>query len=60
MAAPENRPPRETSGERLARYDTDEMRSLRERVAGTGWRRRIAARRSVTIPIGSPSACSVA
>jgi uncharacterized protein (TIGR02611 family) len=38
---------RETSDERRARYDSDEMRSLRERVAETRWRRRLAARRSV-------------
>ena len=35
---------RETSDERRARYDADEMRSLRERVAETKWRRRLAAR----------------
>jgi uncharacterized protein (TIGR02611 family) len=40
----------ETSQERLARYDTDDVRSLRERVAATRWRRRIAARRTVTHP----------
>ena len=38
---------RETAEERRARYDADEVRSLRERVAGTRWRRRLAARRSV-------------
>jgi uncharacterized protein (TIGR02611 family) len=40
-------PDRETSDERRARYDADEMRSLRERVADTSWRRRLARRRSV-------------
>lgn len=38
---------RETSEERLARYDADEVYSLRERIAETRWRRRLAARRSV-------------
>jgi uncharacterized protein (TIGR02611 family) len=38
---------RETSGERRARYDADEMHSLRERIAHTRWRRRIGGRRSV-------------
>lgn len=38
---------RETASERRARYDADEVRSLRERVAGTRWRRGLAARRSV-------------
>jgi uncharacterized protein (TIGR02611 family) len=38
---------RETSGERRARYDADEVHSLRERVAEASWRRRIAARRSL-------------
>ena len=33
--------------ERRARYDADESRSLRERVAGTRWRGRLAARRPV-------------
>ncbi len=41
---------RETSGERRARYDADEVRSLRERIAETRWRRRIAARRSINHP----------
>ena len=41
------RPRRETRDERRARYDSDEMRSLRERVAETRWRRRLAARRSL-------------
>jgi len=40
-------PRRETSDERRARYDADETRSLRERVAETGWRKKLAARRSV-------------
>jgi uncharacterized protein (TIGR02611 family) len=40
-------PQRETADERRARYDTDEVRSLRERVAETRWRRRLAARRSI-------------
>ena len=38
---------RETGDERRARYDADEVRSLRERVAETRWRRRLAARRSL-------------
>jgi uncharacterized protein (TIGR02611 family) len=38
---------RETREERRARYDADDVRSLRERVAETRWRRRLAARRSV-------------
>ena len=38
---------RETREERRDRYDHDEVRSLRERVAETRWRRRLAARRSV-------------
>jgi uncharacterized protein (TIGR02611 family) len=42
-----SRPHPETAGERRARYDADEMHSLRERVAETGWRRRLAARRGV-------------
>jgi uncharacterized protein (TIGR02611 family) len=40
-------PERETTDQRRARYDADEMRSLRERVAETGWRKRLAVRRSV-------------
>jgi uncharacterized protein (TIGR02611 family) len=47
VTAPERTPQRETRDERRARYDSDEMRSLRERVADTKWRRRLAARRSV-------------
>jgi uncharacterized protein (TIGR02611 family) len=38
---------RETREERRARYDADDVRSLRERVAETRWRRWLAARRSV-------------
>ncbi len=41
------REPRETTDQRRARYDADEVRSLRERIAETGWRKRLAARRSV-------------
>jgi uncharacterized protein (TIGR02611 family) len=40
------RPERESSDERRARYDSDDVTSLRERVADTKWRRRLAARRS--------------
>ena len=47
MTAPDRRTQRESSGERRSRYDADEVHSLRERVAGTGWRKRIAAHRSV-------------
>ena len=48
MAPPDRHDdPRETSGERRARYDSDDVRSLRERIAETRWRRRLAARRSV-------------
>jgi uncharacterized protein (TIGR02611 family) len=47
VSAPERGPDRETSDERRARYDADETRSLRERVADTAWRKRLAARRSV-------------
>jgi uncharacterized protein (TIGR02611 family) len=42
---PAERARRETSSERRARYDADEVHSLRERVAETRWRRRVAARR---------------
>jgi uncharacterized protein (TIGR02611 family) len=38
---------RESRDERRARYDSDDTRSLRERIADTKWRRRLAARRSV-------------
>jgi uncharacterized protein (TIGR02611 family) len=41
---------RESSGERRARYDADEVHSLRERVAESRWRRRLAARRSLDAP----------
>jgi uncharacterized protein (TIGR02611 family) len=41
---------RETAQERLARYDADDVRSLRERVADTRWRRRLSARRSLNHP----------
>ena len=40
----------ETSQERRARYDADEVHSLRERVAESRWRSRIAARRSLDAP----------
>jgi uncharacterized protein (TIGR02611 family) len=39
--------PRETAAERRERYDTDDVVSLRERVAGTRWRKRLATRRSL-------------
>ena len=39
MAAPEH----ETREQRRARYDTDDGHSLRERIGGTGWRKRIRA-----------------
>ncbi len=45
--APERRPEGETRDERLARYAEDDIHSLRERVADTNWRRRLASRRSV-------------
>lgn len=47
MTAPERGLQRESSQQRRERYDTDETRSLRERVAETRWRRRLAARRTV-------------
>ena len=47
MTAPERRTQRETSGERRSRYDADDVHSLRERIADTAWRKRIAAHRSV-------------
>jgi uncharacterized protein (TIGR02611 family) len=40
------RPEGESRTERRARYDTDDITSLRERVADARWRRRVAARRS--------------
>jgi uncharacterized protein (TIGR02611 family) len=46
MSSPEE-PSRETAEERLARYSADDTYSLRERVADTRWRRRLAARRSL-------------
>jgi uncharacterized protein (TIGR02611 family) len=47
VTAPDRHPRRESHDERRDRYDSDDMRSLRERVAGTQWRRRIAAHRSL-------------
>jgi uncharacterized protein (TIGR02611 family) len=48
VASPDRQPhERETSEERRARYDSDDMRSLRERIADTKWRRRLARRRSL-------------
>jgi uncharacterized protein (TIGR02611 family) len=47
VTAPDRGTRRETSTERRNRYDADEVHSLRERVAETGWRKRIAARRSL-------------
>jgi uncharacterized protein (TIGR02611 family) len=41
------RRPAETSQARRARYDSDEVHSLRERVAEARWRRRLAARRGI-------------
>jgi uncharacterized protein (TIGR02611 family) len=38
---------RETSQERRERYDSDDVHSLRERVARARWRRRLASRRTV-------------
>ena len=46
MAAPDRRPERESRDDRRARYDSDDVNSLRERVADTAWRRRLAARRA--------------
>src|SRR4051812_41184765 len=46
VAAPDQSPERESRDDRRARYDSDDVTSLRERVAGTKWRRRLAARRS--------------
>jgi uncharacterized protein (TIGR02611 family) len=46
FSSPE-RPSRETADQRRARYSADDVYSLRERVADTQWRRRLAARRSV-------------
>ena len=47
MAAGARRRERETSDQRRARYDADDVHSLRERVARSRWRRRLAARRTV-------------
>ena len=44
--APDHSPGRETSEQRRARYDSDDVHSLRERFAETRWRRRISARRT--------------
>ena len=44
------RSPRESPDQRRARYDADDVHSLRERVAESGWRRRLAARRSLEAP----------
>ncbi|TYP84941.1 TIGR02611 family protein [Blastococcus xanthinilyticus] len=40
-------PQPETADERRERYDTDEVYSLRERVAAAAWRQRLSARRSL-------------
>lgn len=45
-----DRAPRESAGQRRDRYDHDDVHSLRERVAESGWRRRLAARRSLDAP----------
>jgi uncharacterized protein (TIGR02611 family) len=47
MTPPRRETQRESSQDRRARYDADETHSLRERVAGTRWRRRLAVRRAV-------------
>ncbi len=46
MSPPDRRPQRESGSDRRARYDADDVNSLRERVADAKWRRRLAARRS--------------
>ena len=46
MAPPDRQPERESREDRRARYAADDVTSLRERVADTRWRRRLAARRS--------------
>jgi uncharacterized protein (TIGR02611 family) len=46
VTAPERTPPRRTAEQRQAGSDTDDSRSLRERVRDSAWRRRLAARRS--------------
>ena len=48
--APSEQPRHPTGEERGGRAAPDEPRSLRERIADTRWRRRIAARRSVNHP----------
>jgi uncharacterized protein (TIGR02611 family) len=45
--APDHSRGHETGEQRRARYDSDDVHSLRERVAETRWRRRLAARRTV-------------
>jgi uncharacterized protein (TIGR02611 family) len=47
VPAPETQPKRETTEHRRARYDADEVHSLRERVAHMRWRRWLAGRRAV-------------
>jgi uncharacterized protein (TIGR02611 family) len=47
VAARDQHPEPETRGERRARYDADDVHSLRERVRDTTWRRRLASRRSI-------------
>jgi uncharacterized protein (TIGR02611 family) len=47
VTAPKRGSQRESTQDRRARYDADETRSLRERVAETRWRRRLAVRRTV-------------
>jgi uncharacterized protein (TIGR02611 family) len=47
VTAPRRSPPRESAEDRRKRYDSDDVHSLRERVARSRWRKRIAVRRSV-------------
>lgn len=47
MTAPDRQTQRESHDERRARYDADDVRSLRERIAETRWRRWLTARRSI-------------
>jgi uncharacterized protein (TIGR02611 family) len=47
VTAPERHQQRESSGDRRDRYDADDVHSLRERVADTRWRKRIATHRSL-------------
>jgi uncharacterized protein (TIGR02611 family) len=47
VTAPKRESQRESTQDRRARYDADETRSLRERVAETRWRRRLSVRRTV-------------